>query len=98
MSQRSGTQSGPNNDDWFDALGKPVPYGHRARAADQAREMGLDLDGRGEVEFIGPIARAIENDRPNRALEHACKRLDLTGAYRLLAYLCTDPADNTGVY
>lgn len=76
--------------DWFDAFGESVPHERRARAADQAREMGLDLSGEEEMEYIGPIAEAIENDRPNRAIARARERLDVTGAYRLLAHLCLD--------
>lgn len=80
---------GPQN--WYEALGNPVPYKQRARAADQARAMGLDLDGEAEAEFIDPIAKAVENDRPSEAMALARERLDLTGTYRLLAYLCVDP-------
>lgn len=81
----SETQSGRG---WHESLGEPVPYFRRANAADQAREMGLELEGTEETEYIGPIARAIENDRPNKAIEKAREKLDLTGTYRLLAYLC----------
>lgn len=80
--------SGKMSNNWFQALGEPVPYERRAKAAEQAREMGLELSGSEEMEYIGPIAEAIEDDRPNEAIARARERLDLSGSYRLLAYLC----------
>lgn len=73
---------------WFDALGEPVPYNRRARAVKEARKMGLELEGEEEMKYIGPICEAIERDKPSEAISRARKRLDLTGSYRLLAYLC----------
>lgn len=78
----------PENNTWFDALGEPVPYNQRARAVEQAREMGLELEGEEEMEFIGPICEAIERDKPCKAISLTREKLDLTGTYRFLAYLC----------
>ena len=78
---------------WFDALGEPVPHERRARAAEQCREMGLELSGEEEMDYIDPIASAIEDDKPQTAISLARERLDLTGSYRLLAYLCVDAMD-----
>lgn len=77
-----------DNNTWFDALGEPVPYNRRARAAEQARKMGLELEGNEEMGFIGPICEAIERDKPNKAISLTREKLDLTGTYRFLAYLC----------
>lgn len=75
---------------WFDALGNHVDYKRRAVAATKASEMGLDLDGEEESAYIGAIATEIENDNPDKAIAKAREVLDLTGSYRLLAYLCID--------
>jgi len=75
---------------WFDALGESVPHDRRVRAIEEMREMGLDLGGGAEMDYISEIATAIENDRPNKAIATAREELDLTGSYRLLAYLCVD--------
>lgn len=76
---------------WFGALGNPVPHENRARAAEKAREMGLSLDGDEESEFVGGVAEAIERDRPNEAIAKTRDKLDLTGTYRFLSYLCVSP-------
>lgn len=91
MNQAETKQAG-----WFDCLGNDVPYSHRALAAEKAREMGVSLDGSEEIEYIGGIADAIERDRPNEAIAKARKKLDLTGTYRLLAYLCVGPESEDG--
>lgn len=80
--------------DWFSALGEPVPYDRRARAAGEAREMGLELSATEELDYIGGVAEAIQNDRPNEAIKRARELLDVTGAYRLLAALCVDPSED----
>lgn len=77
-----------NTQGWFDALGSPVPYDRRARAIEEARKMGLDLDGDEEMLWMDDITSAIENDRPNKAISKAREKLDITETYLILAYLC----------
>lgn len=56
--------------------------------------MGVEIPGEDELEYIGGVVTAIQNDRPDEAIARARERLDLTGAFRLLAYLCVDPETN----
>ena len=78
---------------WHEALGNSIPHENRALAAKKAREMGLSMHGEEEMEFITPIAKAIENDRPNEAIAKTREKFDLTGTYRFLAYLCVGPSE-----
>lgn len=73
----------------FDAMGRRVPEYRKAAALNHLRDMNPNLDTEAEMTLVGKVATAIENDDPFSALDTAQDHLDLTGAYRLLATLCT---------
>lgn len=75
----------------FDALGKPIPLARRQRAYDVCKEMGLDDSARA-WECVNGMAEQLERDKPHEAQGVAMRFIDLTGAYRLMAVLLTDPA------
>ena len=78
-----------NNSNWFECLGRRVPYDARADAVEEAREMHVELTEDEMFSWIESICYNIENDNPEGAMIEVRKHLDLTGAYRLLAVLCT---------
>lgn len=80
-------------EDWYDSLGGPVSHEKRARAAEEAREMGLELDGEEMKTYIDKICKAIENDKPEKAIERTREKLDYTGAIRLLGFLCVEDTE-----
>lgn len=83
------------SDQWFEALGEPVPDERRRIAAQKACEMGLAPGDDALVrQWIDRVAEAIERDCPETAIERARQKLDLTGAFRLLGYLCVEPEDH----
>lgn len=82
----------------FDAMGLPVPPERISEAYRHAKDMGLNTED--AFTIVGYMADALERDDPHRALrsssvgfkaEKQPAPLDLTGRYRLLAVLCTDP-------
>lgn len=80
--------------DVFNAMGKPIPYSRRDAAYQQAKQIGVsDEDA---FALIDGMAHSLEKDRPNQAMETAVKYVDITGAYRLLAYLLTGPITKEG--
>lgn len=81
---------------WFEALGEPVPEENVAFAAEQARKMGVTGDLSDLNQWVGGIADAVERDDPEVAVSAARERLDVTGAYRLLAHLCVGPVGDGG--
>lgn len=76
--------------DWFDALGEPVPPRRREAAVEGAQNMGVSLGDSTTRSWVDTVAGKIERDQPAEAIDRARRHLDLTGAYRLLAYLCVD--------
>lgn len=77
--------------DGMDAFGKPVPYYRRKAAEDHCKDMGL-TDANKIMGMVQRACDAIERDKPYEAMEAITAYLDLTGAYRLLAVLCTAEA------
>jgi hypothetical protein len=75
--------------DGFNAFGKPVPIGRQVSALDCAVEvMGVDPMLADPV--IQTAARYIELDKIFEAQTVLRNIVDLTGAYRLMAVMCTD--------
>lgn len=71
------------------AFGKPVPTVRQVSALDTA----VEVFGADEIladPVIQRAARFIEADEPEHALITLHNIADLTGAYRLLAVLCTE--------
>lgn len=74
--------------DGFDAFGLPVSTERQVAALDCAVEaMGVD-PGLADP-MIQAAANAIERDEPASAITYLLNIVDLTGAYRLVAVLCT---------
>lgn len=74
----------------FDAMGHPVPTDRKEAAYSTAKEMGIT--GFEEAsELVGTMAQCIERDHPYEAEKAGMKFLDLTGTYRLMAVLMTEP-------
>jgi len=81
---------------WFDSLGEEVPEVNRELAREKARsEMDLKLSEEDMDRYIDSIAVAIEEDCPEDAIPLSRTELDVTGAFRLLAYLCVGPTEDT---
>lgn len=83
---------------WFDALGEPVPDSHRRFATEFADDVGAMVEPQNSRAWVDSIASAIERDMPETAVERAKQHLDVTGAYRLLSYLCVGPSDPDATY
>ena len=82
--------------DGMDAFGKPVPSYRKDAALKHCRDMGL-TDTNKATGLINRAVEHIERDEPYKAMEAITAYLDLTGAYRLLAVLCTaDPEAEGG--
>lgn len=75
-------------EDGFAAFGKPVPQHRRQAAYDDIRRMGVE-NAEAAWTVVGQMAENVQRDRPYDAIAAAMKVVDLTGAYRLLAVLCT---------
>jgi len=74
----------------FDAMGHPVPTDRKEAAYSMVKEMGItDFDKASTL--VGTVANHIERDHPYEAQDAACEHLDITGAYRLMAVLMTNP-------
>lgn len=69
------------------ALGKPIPYYRKQAAYEQAKLMGVQ-DGKA-YPLINSVSEQLERDNPYAAMEIGMRYLDLTGVYRLFAYLLT---------
>ena len=74
----------------FGAFGKPVPTERRAEALKHIRGMGVE-SAEDAWECIGLMSAAIERDQPYDAVAAGMQFVDLTGTYRLMAVLCTNP-------
>lgn len=80
--------------DWFEALGNEVPESHRKLAWRKAvTEMGVKEEHtKSDVKgWVEDMAEKIEDDDPEAAIAIGRGVLDMTGAYRVLAYLCVGP-------
>jgi hypothetical protein len=74
----------------MDNMGKPIPVSRKEWAYELLKEWGLTPDT--ATGLISKMSEQLERDKPYEAME-ACKDfVDLTGAYRLMAVLLTDPA------
>lgn len=79
--------AGSEQNSAFDAFGQPVPAQRKQAGYDFCKTLGLESDQAWGV--VNAVALAIEEDKPFIAQQKACERFDLTGAYRLVAILCT---------
>ncbi len=75
-------------------MGKPIPYDRRQAAFMAARSFGLDSPD--AFHLIEAMALPLERDNPHDALHAALSAVDLTGAYRLMAHLLTEPPQSQG--
>lgn len=75
--------------DGFNAFGKPVSQLRRDAGYKLLQSFGLSSESAWSC--TESASRHIEKDRPHEAVERLLLDVDLTGAYRLLAVLCTDP-------
>jgi hypothetical protein len=73
------------------AFGRPVPTVRQVAALDTAVEV-IGIDQMLADPVIRDAARYIEKDQPDKALSVLRNITDMTGAYRLLAVMCTEPA------
>ena len=86
-------QARPSDDltaDGMAAFGKPVPQARKSAALTHLRSMGVS-DTNKATACIDRMAEQIKRDEPYKAMSIGMQYLDLTGTYRLLAVLCTDP-------
>jgi hypothetical protein len=75
-------------DTGFNAMGKPIPFFRKEAAYKLAKEMGVEkVEDR--FSLVNSVSVCLERDNPFEAQKVAMKHLDLTGAYRLMAYLLT---------
>lgn len=73
----------------FNNMSKPIPNARRDVAYQWVRDMGIERAQ--AFSLVEAVSNHLERDHPHEAMEEACKVIDLTGAYRLLATLLTDP-------
>lgn len=75
----------------MDNMGKPIPASRKDAAYKWLKEdLGHDSDT--ALNIVGMCAESLERDEPAKALEvYKTGRIDLTGAYRLMSVLLTDP-------
>lgn len=71
----------------FGAMGHPIPDYRRQAAYEHCRDIGLDQERSWEV--VNGMAEQLERDKPYEAMQAASGRIDLTGAYRIMAVLLT---------
>lgn len=76
------------------AFGKPVPTGRQVAALDCAVE-DIGVSALLADPVIREAAAWIARDEPGKALIVLRNITDLTGAYRLLAVMCTDSKEET---
>ena len=79
----------PNVPSGWDAMGNPVPDRRKSVALSHLREMNPHLSTEEEMGVVGRVSAAIERNEPFDAMEQAREVVDTTGAYRLLAVICT---------
>ena len=72
----------------FNNMGKPIPNDRRDTAYQLLRDWGIDRDD--AWSFTQRMAEQLEHDRPHEAMEVLTGKIDLTGAYRMMAVLLTD--------
>jgi hypothetical protein len=75
----------------MNAFGRPVPLARQCEALDVAVEV-IGVDPLFADPIIREAARCLERDRADQALLILRNIVDLTGAYRLVAVMCT-PTD-----
>ncbi len=75
----------------FDAWGQPIPSNRRGAAYEWLRSIGLTQEDAWSVTEAS--VHALEQDRPLSVFDVCQGKVDLTGAYRLLAILSTEPTD-----
>jgi hypothetical protein len=73
----------------FNAFGRPVPTSRQVAALDCAVEV-LGVDAMLADPVIRVAARYVERDEIDKALLSLQNIVDRTGAFRLLAVMCTD--------
>lgn len=78
----------------FNAMGQPIPLARRQAAYETCQSIGL-TDREEMMRCVTGMAEQLERDKPFEAQQIAMQHVDLTGAYRLMAVLLTDPDDNT---
>ena len=76
----------------FDAFGHAVPVERQVAALDTAVEV-IGMSAMLADPVIREASRYVELDQPDKALIVLRNIVDQTGAYRLLAVLCTEPLD-----
>lgn len=77
----------------FESMGEPVPHARKSIAVETLRKMKYGFSTEDEMNMVEKMAEYIENDEPFEAIEAAREKVDETGAYRLLAVLCTAPVN-----
>lgn len=75
----------------FEAMGKPIPMHRMTAGLHLIREMCPEWDNSKAMSIVGKVAGQLERDEPYTAMDLSMKEgLDLTGTYRLFAYLLCD--------
>lgn len=100
----SSTATAPPVPEGFEAMGHPIPLARRESAYQALRrDMAPDASVEECQSLVERVADHLERDQPYLAMEEATDageyqhggqpglRLDLTGAYRLLAHLLAAP-------
>jgi hypothetical protein len=85
----------------FNAMGKPVPENRLTAAYKTVKEICPEFDTELAMSIVGKAKECVERDEPYRLigatsdLNEDLAKLDLTGRYRLLAVLLTEPQATT---
>ena len=85
----------------FNALGKPVPSNRTDAAYKTVKHILPNLTSEEAYAFVAKCAEYIRKDEPFRivgaveGLDEDLQKIDVTGRYRLMAVLLTDPKEKT---
>lgn len=80
-------------DQGFNGMGKPVPLHRQQEAYRHAKEMGLNSERAWSC--VSGMSNALERDEPYEAMQQGMYHLDLTGTYRMMAVLLTEPPEKS---
>ncbi len=81
-------ERGVHTAEGMNAMGLPISKERRSQAFNVAMQMaGPDAMGDRIIKCVDRVADWLEKDEPHDAMVEAMKLFDLTGSYRLFAYL-----------
>lgn len=74
------------------AMGKPIPYNRKSAALETVRAMVPGISTEEGMAVVDSVSLLLQRDQPYQAQKAALKTLNLTGTYRLIAVLLSEPS------